>query len=318
MDRNTGANMVTDKHGAGKDGFTNGDPASPQSATVIDEDFVDGVQEELLNIIETASITPNATDFTQVLDGLNALFIAQTGGVASDSIDWDGTMADNVSRLREITSGGGGPATDSKRSWIISQTSGSDFVSIWATDEGWEFMYNTTWNEGTSSYVTTGGSNNGVVRVRVRADNGPRIEFLGGGISGGNFNDIVRLFGEPDPSATSSATDIVFPGSPAAYGKLTTVTGGTSVTLSADAFGAFGAVHNGSGLITVTLGNAMATSDYYVLASSASVIGGPYIVSTGITNTTTFNILVSDDAGTAVNTNSTVVTVNFFVYGVRG
>ncbi|ELY9614279.1 hypothetical protein ACEF96_004364 [Salmonella enterica] len=62
-----------DKFGAGKNGFTDGNPQTGTPATDLDSAFFDSVQEELCNTIETAGFTLNSADNTQLLTAINSM-----------------------------------------------------------------------------------------------------------------------------------------------------------------------------------------------------------------------------------------------------
>ncbi len=62
-----------DKFGAGKNGFTGGNPQTGRLPTALDEDFFDAVQEELCSVIEGAGIAPVKGSNGQVLAALKAL-----------------------------------------------------------------------------------------------------------------------------------------------------------------------------------------------------------------------------------------------------
>ncbi|WP_235896889.1 hypothetical protein [Yersinia thracica] len=72
-----------DKFGAGKNGFTRGNPQTGVPATALDDDYFDTVQEELAGIVEAASITLKKTDRAQVLAALKKLFL-QSGNNLSE------------------------------------------------------------------------------------------------------------------------------------------------------------------------------------------------------------------------------------------
>ncbi|WP_186113941.1 hypothetical protein [Burkholderia gladioli] len=59
--------------------FTGGNPATGQAATIVDADFLNMIQEELISILTAASISPNKTAYGQVLASLEKLFAAATG-----------------------------------------------------------------------------------------------------------------------------------------------------------------------------------------------------------------------------------------------
>ena len=75
-----------DKFGAGKNGFTRGNPQTGVPATALDDDYFDAVQEELVGIVEAAGITLKKTDRAQVLAALKKLFL-QSGNNLSEIKD---------------------------------------------------------------------------------------------------------------------------------------------------------------------------------------------------------------------------------------
>jgi microcystin-dependent protein len=54
--------------------FTNGNPANAQEATIVDDWWMNQIQEELLTVIEQAGLMPDKNSTTQLLEALNALF----------------------------------------------------------------------------------------------------------------------------------------------------------------------------------------------------------------------------------------------------
>ena len=66
--------------------FTEGDPALGIPATTVTANHMNGVQEELIHILEEAGITPDGANLTQVLEALRALFARKTPLV--DEITW--------------------------------------------------------------------------------------------------------------------------------------------------------------------------------------------------------------------------------------
>ncbi|HGW6102671.1 TPA: hypothetical protein ACNIQM_000768 [Citrobacter werkmanii] len=62
-----------DKFGAGKNGFTDGNPQTGTPATDLDSAFFDSVQEELCNTIETAGFTLDPANNTQLLTAINSI-----------------------------------------------------------------------------------------------------------------------------------------------------------------------------------------------------------------------------------------------------
>lgn len=73
MDRISTSTRAVSLHGAGKDGFTDGNPAVAVPATNLDAAWFNGVQETLLHPIEAAGLTPQANDPTQLTQAIRAL-----------------------------------------------------------------------------------------------------------------------------------------------------------------------------------------------------------------------------------------------------
>lgn len=67
-----------DKFGAGKHGFTNGNPSTGTPATQLDESWFDHVQEEICGIIEAAGIALDSNNRTQLLQALRSAGVFQT------------------------------------------------------------------------------------------------------------------------------------------------------------------------------------------------------------------------------------------------
>ncbi|EKN3596653.1 tail fiber protein [Yersinia enterocolitica] len=63
----------TDKFGAGKNGFTRGNPQTGVPATALDDDYFDAVQEELAGIVEAAGIVLDKTNRAQLLTAIQHL-----------------------------------------------------------------------------------------------------------------------------------------------------------------------------------------------------------------------------------------------------
>lgn len=61
---------LKDKFGAGKNGFTRGNPQTGIPATDLDDDYFDMLQEELASVVEAAGITLDKTKHNQLLDAI--------------------------------------------------------------------------------------------------------------------------------------------------------------------------------------------------------------------------------------------------------
>ncbi len=84
-DQTTAVSALPVPANAGTPGyFTGGNPATGQAATILDADWLNMVQEELMSILAAAGITPKKTVYTQVLSAIQQLFAASAdvGGYA--------------------------------------------------------------------------------------------------------------------------------------------------------------------------------------------------------------------------------------------
>ncbi len=79
MERINTATRDVDKHGPGKDGFTDGNPGLGIPATHLADDWFDAVQEELANVIEGEGIPLAPATYTQLAEAL-AKMIGRSGG----------------------------------------------------------------------------------------------------------------------------------------------------------------------------------------------------------------------------------------------
>ncbi len=62
-----------DKFGAGKNGFTGGNPQTGELPTALDADFFDSLQEEISRVIEAAGLTLKKSNNAQLLEAMNTL-----------------------------------------------------------------------------------------------------------------------------------------------------------------------------------------------------------------------------------------------------
>lgn len=78
-----------DKFGAGKNGFTRGNPQTGTPATDLDDDYFDMIQEELAGVVEAAGITLDKQKRNQLLSAIKAII---QGGIANASEITNGTV----------------------------------------------------------------------------------------------------------------------------------------------------------------------------------------------------------------------------------
>ncbi len=97
MHRIDTATAQQDKFGAGKNGFTGGNPQTGELPTELDEDFFDAVQEEISRVIEAANIQLDKDEYGQLLNALNQLF------AKSDSLNNKQNKSDNLTAFSDLT-----------------------------------------------------------------------------------------------------------------------------------------------------------------------------------------------------------------------
>ena len=76
-----------DKFGAGKNGFTRGNPQTGTPATDLDDDYFDMLQEELCSVVEASGVSLEKARHDQLLTALRALLLSRKnpfGDIKSD------------------------------------------------------------------------------------------------------------------------------------------------------------------------------------------------------------------------------------------
>lgn len=86
-----------DKFGAGKNGFTRGNPQTGTPATDLDDDYFDSIQEELAGIVEASGVALDKSKRNQVLTAVKALLLSRAHPFAD--IKADGAVAEALSNL---------------------------------------------------------------------------------------------------------------------------------------------------------------------------------------------------------------------------
>ena len=72
MERITGPGATPDNL------FTEGSPSLGIDATTVTANWLNGVQEELIHILEEGGVTPDGVNHTQVMEALWALFVTKS------------------------------------------------------------------------------------------------------------------------------------------------------------------------------------------------------------------------------------------------
>ncbi|MEC3741462.1 phage tail protein, partial [Escherichia coli] len=94
-----------DKFGAGKNGFTRGNPQTGTPATDLDDDYFDMLQEELCSVVEASGASLEKGRHDQLLTALRALLLSRKNPFGD--IKSDGTVQTALENLRL---GAGAPA----------------------------------------------------------------------------------------------------------------------------------------------------------------------------------------------------------------
>lgn len=94
-----------DKFGAGKNGFTRGNPQTGTPATDLDDDYFDMLQEELCSVVEASGASLEKARHDQLLTALRALLLSRKNPFGD--IKSDGTVKTALENLRL---GAGAPA----------------------------------------------------------------------------------------------------------------------------------------------------------------------------------------------------------------
>lgn len=121
-----------DKFGAGKNGFTIGNPQTGELPTALDADFFDAVQEELCAPIEAAGLTVDKSKKNQLLAALKLLFLQPSNAFGEIKSLGAASQAKAVENLgvRSVLAG----ITGSTRNLAMSVTSASATATVTADE----------------------------------------------------------------------------------------------------------------------------------------------------------------------------------------
>ncbi|MDW2636368.1 phage tail protein [Citrobacter portucalensis] len=89
-----------DKFGAGKNGFTAGNPQTGTPATDLDNDYFDMLQEELAGVVEATGVNLDKSKHNQLLTALKALLLSRAHPFADIKADGPAAIAEALSNLR--------------------------------------------------------------------------------------------------------------------------------------------------------------------------------------------------------------------------
>ncbi|HGB1437460.1 TPA: phage tail protein [Yersinia enterocolitica] len=93
-----------DKFGAGKNGFTRGNPQTGVPATALDDDYFDAVQEELAGVVEAAGFVLNKADRAQLLAAIQHLITLGIPDLKDASVTQKGVvqLSNSTTSVSEI------------------------------------------------------------------------------------------------------------------------------------------------------------------------------------------------------------------------
>lgn len=90
-DQQTAVSAIPAPAAAGTPGyFTGGNPSTGQLATILDADWLNMVQEELMSVLAAAGLTPSKVTYSQVLAAINVL-IGKATNANGSSVYYGGT-----------------------------------------------------------------------------------------------------------------------------------------------------------------------------------------------------------------------------------
>lgn len=88
-----------DKFGAGKNGFTRGNPQTGTPATDLDDDYFDMLQEELAGVVEATGVNLDKSKHNQLLTAMKALLLSRVHPFADIKADGAAAVAEALSNL---------------------------------------------------------------------------------------------------------------------------------------------------------------------------------------------------------------------------
>lgn len=88
-----------DKFGAGKNGFTRGNPQTGTPATDLDDDYFDMLQEELAGVVEASGVNLEKSKHNQLLTALKALLLSRAHPFADIKADGAEAIATALTNL---------------------------------------------------------------------------------------------------------------------------------------------------------------------------------------------------------------------------
>ncbi|MCX9065054.1 phage tail protein [Citrobacter portucalensis] len=137
-----------DKFGAGKNGFTRGNPQTGTPATDLDDDYFDMLQEELAGVVEASGVNLEKSKHNQLLTALKALLLSRAHPFADIKADGAAAIAEALSNLGLTNFADKGASSEqlfngvvvSKKGVSATSTDGKRRVNLFVSDTGYELI----------------------------------------------------------------------------------------------------------------------------------------------------------------------------------
>lgn len=245
---------ITSSHGASVNGYSGGDPAVPRLPTQLSPDVMNALQEELLTVLDEASIAPVKGLWNQLLASLRVLFLDVVGGVgqtiAKFKVFQDGiTVTRSTANSTAISGTGKGSGLGGNFAGSSDATNGGTGLSAGGGIPGVN-----TGNGGKGAAFTGGGFNAGstgnttgtagegvnITGGSITADANARVGGTGVIVSGGTGQaGRGKAIDAQNGDVNIGAGNLTFgPTSTIAIGAPTAITTGSGVGTYANSWGA--------------------------------------------------------------------------------
>ncbi|MGV3793616.1 phage tail protein [Citrobacter portucalensis] len=137
-----------DKFGAGKNGFTRGNPQTGTPATDLDDDYFDMLQEELAGVVEASGVNLEKSKHNQLLTALKALLLSRAHPFADIKADGAAAIAEALSNLGLTNFADKNSSNEqlfngvvaSKKGVSATSTDGNRRVNLFVSDTGYELI----------------------------------------------------------------------------------------------------------------------------------------------------------------------------------
>ena len=304
MDRINHASAEADKFGAGKDGFTDGDPVDPSSGTIINEDFLDGVQEELIGLIEAAGNTPSNADYTQLQDVLMAI-VSGTGGYKATEGLFFSTLADTEPRIIDF----GSPIYD--RYVIAEFGPGTERIMVYFSGISLDISYNCYYSDVTG-WISTGSN----PRMMTISPSSGVIQFNKTLVSN-SFTEQFTIDSTRSAPGTAEAGYLHPAALTKAIGYVSILSGGTATMNSGSVNFTSTVGKEVGGAVSMNFQTPFADTSYIAQVTSRySTVGSRRMY---VNNATTSQVRVTtyDSSGTLVDPTTDTIQFNITVCGAQ-